>query len=938
MPSCPKCGLPYEKGLYCGRCGGRLPPPARSARGTAKAPARTTSREEPRGKAVSGRPLPPDEPDPLPPPAAAPTREAQAGEIDRLNALVKKNPSSPDGYFRLADALIQAGKAEKALSTFRAVKALSPDNPRVFKLGARVYEVLGRSEEAIAALNKVLALDPGDLEAALQSARLLREAGMRQQSLERLQSLRSRAAERPEVLLRLAEVELSLDDPAAAQEDLSSYRKAAGETREMFLLLGRAMLAQKFFDGASRHYQDGLHVFPNDPDLRIGLGKAFLGLNERGKAILEFERALVDRPDNVEILLEMGKLYADMGMEEKADGMFDRIRSQTIRDGDIFLRLARFFLDRKLTDRALADLEKAREISPHNPEIVQTLGEVFEARAAWDKALAEYDGYLEGMPRTLWALQGVARCARQTGDHARVAKVQKTLLEAGQTHPDAWCDYGETLVRLGDFPAAEKAFEQASRLDPTCVRAYQAPELIRIEKARSEGERLAQQARDAMGKRFFLTAIERLERALDLVPREMSWLQLLAEVNLKIGALPRASELLSKVRAARPQDPWIGFQLARVYEFEEKESLAIELLSSLLKDHRSDVEAHLALLRLKRSQIQGERFERESLGAMVRAIHTELAAYRKGDPLPLLIEAYANFVFGTGTKFQADTLKRAEQLFEEILAHFEASAWAHRGLALIHRVRGDYRKALHHLEEWVRQSSDPQALFCLARLHENFQSFTEARKCYLSLKNLFPENGLYRRKIVEMLGKETETANKNELMDFLAGCQDRLAKEKTQPWLFFEMAWAQALVARRSPQREEWAKRALLTWNKGNALPDPLPWLRWGMMQTQLEFLKGADRLRALQANMKTCEKIVREQPDLAWAHFHLGLCHLGFEDLAQTDQALKHFETAAFLEPQSAEMTVQLGRTYRQLGKPGRVDGVRYHLLLLEPELIHSL
>jgi len=936
MPSCPKCDLPYEQGIYCGRCGARLPHIGKTVRPTTKKSnpvenqSNNTAEEEP--------PQPPSHTRQLDSQNSSPSSHPVSDEISVFNAQVKKNPSSPEVYFQLAEALLQAGKAEKALSTFRAVKALSPEDPQVFRLGAKIYEVLGRSEDAIKAVNKVLSLDPHDLETALHSAKLLREAGMRQQSLEQLQTLRSRADEKPEVLLRLAELELSLDDPAAAQQDLWAYRKAAGETREMSLLLGKAMLAQNFNDGAVKHYQDALNLFPNDPDLGIGLGKAFLGLNERGKAVLEFERALIDRPDNLEILLEMGKLYNDMGMDEKGDEMFERIRRQTVRDGDIFLRMADYFLSRNWTQRALEDLERARAIGPHNPDIIKALGTVFETRGAPEKALLEYESYLEGMPRTIWALQGIVRCACKNEDFPRVAKAQKVLIEAGQNHPDAWCDYAEILIRLGDFEAAEKAFEQASRLDPTCVRAYQAPELIRIEKARAEGEKLFQKAKEAISKKFFLSAIEKLDRALDLVPREISWLALLAEVNIKIGSLSRASELLSKVRAARPQEYWAGFQLARIYEFEEKSQLAIELLASLLKDHPTDIEANLAILRLKRGQIKGERFERESLSNLIRLIHAELAELRKKSPIPLLIEAYANFIFGAGTKFQPETMKRAEQLFEEILAHFENSPWAHRGLALVYRVLGEEKKAVHHLEEWVKLSSDPQALFALARLHENFQSFTEARKCYSSLKNLFPDNGHYRRKIVEMLAKESEGSGKNELMDFLATCQERVVKEKSRPWFFYEMAWAQTMVARRSPQRDEWSKRALLTWHKGNALPEPPMWLRWGLLEAQLEFLKGPERLRTLNQNIKACEKIVREHPDVAWAHTFMGICHLGFEDLAQTDQAVKYLETGAFLDPQSAEIALLLGKTYRQLGKTVRVDAIRHHMLLLEPELMNKL
>jgi len=923
MPRCPICAFPIDKGKYCGRCGGRL------------VESENPSLEQKPPTDVKNQPTLSPQQTPPSPPAIQPVVSPAQTDIDKLSEELEDNPSSCQGYINLGEAQMLAGKMERAFSTYRAVKSIAPEAPNVHRFGAKILEALGRREEAIEALTKILALESDDIEAALQLAKLLHESGKRQKALERLQSLRERSRERPEVLLRLAAVQLSLGDAAAAQSDLSSYRKLAGETRDMFLLLGKAMMAQSFFDGAIRHYREALNTFPDDVELRLGLGKAYLGANERGQALMEFERGLMTAPNKIELLVEMGKLYGGMGMEDKTEEMFDRIRKQNVRNGEVFLEIGIYYKDRRFPRNALTELERAHECSPHNPDIVKIYCEVLESEHETAKALQEYETFLESVPFTTWALDGIIRCAKSLSEFARVAKAQRAFIDSGNQTSDAWCDYGETLIRLSNFTDAEKAFESAAKLDPSCVRAYQAPELIRIEKARAEGDKLVQQAKDAVSKRFFLTAIERLERALELVPRETSWMRILAEICLKTGSMLRASELLSKVRAAEPQDFWVSFQLARVYESEEKTQLAIELLSSILKDHPLELNAQIMLIRLKRSQIQGDRLEREMVNAQIRNINADLTGYRKTSPIPLLVEGFVNFIFGMGTKLQSETLKKAGELFEETLYKFGDQIWAHRGLSLVFRVSGDIKKSAHHLQEAVKLSSDPIALYSLARLNENFQLHSEAKKCYVSLRNLFPENGLYRKKVVELIAKETDAGNKSELMDFLGICQEKLKSESHQPWTLYEMACTQTHIAKRAPQRDEWVKRALLTWNKAAALPDVSPWIRWGLMEAQLEFLKGTDRQRTLNQNLKVCEKISRELPDIPFAHFYMGVCFLGFDDLTQTDRAVKHLEIGSFLAPDSTDILLVLAKTYRTLGKSVRVDAVRYNMILLEPELL---
>jgi tetratricopeptide (TPR) repeat protein len=850
-----------------------------------------------------------------------------------LAAQLRKSPGNPEAYLALAEAQMKAGKVDRALSTFRAVKAIAPDNIRVLRLGARIYEALGRKDEAISSWGACLKVDGRDIDAALQTARLLFDTGRRRKALDILERLRSTARHFPDILLRMAEIRLSLNDPAGAQQDVSMFKSLSGKTLEMFSLLGRSMLLQDFFDGAVKTFREGLEDYPNSPDLLMGLGKALLELGEKGQALLEFERAFQFAPDNVEILLEMGRLYGRMGLEDKMEEAFQRIRHLENLNGDAFLGMARLLKERRQLPEALSDLERARQLSPHHPEIVKLYGEILEERREYARAVAEYEAFLQGTPGIPWALEGIIRCAGYLRDFPRVFHAQERIIQGGMKTPDTWCDLGETLIRLNKFDEATIAFEEASKLDPTCVRAYQAPELIKIEKARSEGEKLVQEAKEAIAKKFWLTATDKLERALYLVPREFSWLKLLAEVNLKTGALDQAADRLSRVRAREPHDFWVASNLARVYEHEDKIQLAGELLAAILKDHPQEMAAQITLIRLKRHLIQGQRVGREMVDAMVKSVQADFASNARKGPIGRILEGFIHYILAFGTRFQAESFQHAENLFRGIVDENPDLTWPFLGLSLINRSRGEVKKAAIYLQELVKLSADPEALFSLARLFENFQSFAEAEKFYLSLRNLIPENGFYRKKAIEMMAKDIEPGRTDRLNDFLMSRQNDLRKESNPTWTFFEIGWAQMFLARRGNDRDEWAKKALLTWNKAVSAPEVSPWTRWGLLEAQIEFLRGAEKVRALNQQLKICEKIARELPELAFSHSYLGLCYLGFEDLAQTDRAVKYLETAVFLDPRHPELWFLLGRAYRSIGKSSRVDAVKNNMLLLEPE-----
>ncbi|MFZ5952632.1 MAG: tetratricopeptide repeat protein, partial [Candidatus Rifleibacteriota bacterium] len=837
----------------------------------------------------------------------------------------------------LARGQLEIGKHEQAYSTFRAGRTIAPDHLSLLKIGGEILEALNRREEAIEILERVLKKDSDDVDSALRLTSLLYDTGQRQNALRHLKNLDQKAKDRPEILIKIAQIHLSLGNAAEAQNSLSQYRDIAGNTREMFILMGQTMLSRKFYDGAVKNFREAIKFFPDDAQMRLGLGKAYLGMGEKGQALLEFEQGLNKSPGYIEILVELGKLQNAMGMEDQADLTFEKIEKSKSTNGEGFLELARHFIERNNLNRALKYLKTAHELSPYHVSILLELGQTYERMKDFAQATRVYEETLQTSPKALWAHEGIIRCAGIISNFKLKAVSQRKLIETSPT-AELWCDLGETLIRLGDFDKAQNAFEQAARLDPTCVRAYQAPELIKLEKARAEGEKLAKQAEEALQKKFYLTAAERLEKALEMVPGEVSWVKLLAEVSMKTAEIERASTLLAKVRATQTSDYQTGYNLARVYEFENKIQLAIELLNSVTKDHPLELDAHLMLLRLKGSQLRGSRVELDMFDAMLRNIELEMAHLRKESPVPLLVKGYASIVFSFRSRLQSEGLNKAEACFNEAIARFGENEKAVAGLAAVERARGNTEKAIEHTRNLIRLSSDPRKLYVLARLHENFQQFGEARKCYSSLSNLFPENGLYRQKVIAMTAELTKQSSKNELMNLLSDHIQNLQGKPDQVWLLFESALAQQYLAEFSTQKDEWVKKSLLNWHKAVNHPQTNHWVRWGAAEAQFLFLKNVEKQRAAANNLKACEKIMRDMPDQSLAYRAVGQCYLAFGDLTNTDKALKYLEKAWFLSEEYSETGILMAKTAKELGRSVLLDAVGYNMIILEPELAQSV
>ena len=863
-------------------------------------------------------------------------------DLTALELELKKNPANSACYVNLADAQLALNKNQQAFSTYRAAKVICPDDPIVMRMGAKVLEALGKREEAVDCLQK--ALQTGDksvcdADTISHLAELLYNSGKKDLALSWLKKLVRLSDEKPEVYIRLAQIHLSVGNILESQKYLKLYKEKAGETREMYTLIGETMLARGFYDGAVKNYSDAVRSFKEDADMHLGLGKGWLGMGETGAALKELSEANNLRPNDINIMLELGKLQSKMGMLDSADETFGKIEtSKQLQNGECLLDIAKHFIDAKKDIRAIHYLEAARALSPFHLEILKLSGETYCRMNKFDKALETYSSAVAADPTLIWAHEGVVAAADKINSFSVKADSQKCLLSLKDATAEDWCDYGETLIRLGQYENSQDAFDKAAKLDPTCLRAYQAPEIIKLEKARAEGEKYAKQGEEALEKRFYMTATERLEKALALVPNNPEWSKLLAKVALKTADIEKASQLLSVVRSAEPSNFDVSYQLARTYEFLNNFQMSIELLTAITKDYPLELKAHLMLLRLKRCMVRGTRVSNDMLDSIIKNIDSDLGCLRKESAIPMLVKAYAYYIFSFKSSFQLEGLRKAEECFKNVMNSTGDIAEAIHGLSLIERVKGNIDKAADYMKTYVHLSSDMEKTAELAKLYENFGRFEEARKIYSNLREKFPENGYYRRKYVETTALLQNSTGKNELTLLLSEAHKNIIASGGSVWPIYESAIGQDMAGREGDLSDEWIKRSLLSWRKAEDHPDTNYWVLWEMTRCRLKNAKGSEKTRVANSLKKLIEKNIREMPDYSGGYVSMARCLLAFNDLTNNDKALDYLEKAWFLDQSSAETGEMLAETAKGLGKSVMVDVVGYNVILSEPELAGSV
>lgn len=530
--------------------------------------------------------------------------DGQLGEaVLELESLRNLFPDEPENLFLLGTAYLQQERLEDVQPLFAELATQRPI-PQTHVLLARTYRDFGHFEPARESARQALEMDPKIPRAHYYLGTIefleLAQAGL-PQAIEHFQAelLVSPEDLSTNLYLGMALVDQRRDDEAIPP--LEFVASHAESERDALYFLGRAYLRLGRVDDAVVTLTRALEFLESDhardPDssvearrlrqisqLHYQLGLALRRNGDEAAATPHFAAAAETMARETEDSRERLRRYLEDdtrgGTQEAFSSPLDSsavsnldARQRAELRATLVYRLAQSYLNlgvlqaqRRRVPRAADLFQQAADLVPDFPQVQYSLGIARFNSGQFEEATQPLARALALDPANLQLSRMLALAWLNSEHYAQAA----TLLEndpGRETDRSLQYAFGVALVRSGRAPEAERVFADL------LSRNQDWPELYVV-------LGLASAQRDD-----FDSAIESLEKAIDLKPEVAEAHSTLGDIHMRHGRLEEAERELRAELAYRPNDVHALYLLANVLELAGQSDEALRILDSVLSSN-----------------------------------------------------------------------------------------------------------------------------------------------------------------------------------------------------------------------------------------------------------------------------------------------------------------------------------------------------------------
>jgi tetratricopeptide (TPR) repeat protein len=270
----------------------------------------------------------------------------------------------------------------------------------------------------------------------------------------------------------------------------------------------RAAAANKSFIEAAQLYEEALKADPKDKAILIEAGDVNMSLERYSVAQNLYARAFDQSNRDAEVNRKLGLAFSRLGDHPRAIEAIQRALKYDDKSLDGYLALGEAYIAADSLSQAELTLTAARGKYPNALEPVIALGDLFFARKIYEGAIKQYEQALAKDPSLLEARVRLARSYRGLGRmpgtpieemntlYTKALTEFSKVTTADPKNSRAWFEQGEIYLLANLYKEAGQAFKAYSGLRPDDPR----------------GDIMF--ARAAYGGRFYLDAIEPLERVM----------------------------------------------------------------------------------------------------------------------------------------------------------------------------------------------------------------------------------------------------------------------------------------------------------------------------------------------------------------------------------------------------------------------------------------
>ena len=397
-------------------------------------------------------------------------------------------PDSPDAYFYLGQARLQAGNSKEAIPQLEkaiqlygsASKAAQPAHEALSK----AFENLGRHAEAQRESETARGL--GGLEEAPQA----NGSPAKSSSSKEIQSMlmpAASSANTPEVPRQyLAGLHEALGNAYHNLGVIQAQRGAYSEAARFFAEAakwspgikaldrnwGIASFRANQYEMAVAPLERHLRANPEDSNSRQMLGLSYFMTKNYAKAAETFRPILSTLPDNPSLLYAAGASLAKTGDSAGASEIFRRMLVQNPNAAEVHLFLAQAHAQNKEDDEALTEFARAVELNPKLPEANYGRGMIRLRQGKLEQAEADFRAELAANPADPSAEYRLGHVLLLQHKQAEAIELLTDVVRQKPNDADPYYELGKALLEKGDLKPATDRLETAVRLGPEQPNAY----------------------------------------------------------------------------------------------------------------------------------------------------------------------------------------------------------------------------------------------------------------------------------------------------------------------------------------------------------------------------------------------------------------------------------------------------------------------------------
>jgi tetratricopeptide (TPR) repeat protein len=368
-------------------------------------------------------------------------------------------------------SLIRSQSYAEALREIQAELKQKPTDTRLWTLEAIVFSLEKQKPQALAAFEKALRYEPGNLAALRGKAEILYEAND------------PKAVPILEAILRhdpgdavahemLGVLEAGNEDCPAAITHFAQSAEATAQHPRSLEAYGRCLMETKQPEKAVPVFQQLAALLPGEQYPKYDLAVAMVEAKQYSEALTVLDPMLGQNPPDPEVLSLASDAEEEVGDTAKAVSLLRQAIVASPQTSNYYLAFALLCLDHDSFQVGIDILNAGLKYIPDDPSLYLARGLLYAQLSQYDKAEEDFHRteQLDSAQSLSSYAMDLAEMARNNPDKA-LANVREQI----KAHPES-ASLHFVLAKLlwsqnGNSAEAEKAAEQALKLDPDMVRA-----------------------------------------------------------------------------------------------------------------------------------------------------------------------------------------------------------------------------------------------------------------------------------------------------------------------------------------------------------------------------------------------------------------------------------------------------------------------------------